>query len=169
VNDLLEAHITPLYHFALRLAGSRHAEDLAQETLLRAWRERRSLRDSRVTRVWLLQIAVNVWRDWLRRGRSPVAQAEPMSAECHIGSGTHSPERVLEERDAVQRVLAGLDQLPPRQREVLYLYACEQLSMGEIAAVLETTPSAVKANLSLARKRMRELFPDLTHDLNPAR
>jgi RNA polymerase sigma factor (sigma-70 family) len=47
--------------------------------------------------------------------------------------------------------------LPDRQRQVLYLHACEDLSLAEIAEVLEISHSAVKSSLAVARKRMRQL------------
>ena len=55
-----------------------------------------------------------------------------------------------------------MDTLPARQREVLYLATCEELSLMEVADVLEITPAAAKASLSLARKRMREQLGDAT-------
>lgn len=58
-------------------------------------------------------------------------------------------------RDDAQRALEALNQLPPRQREVLYLNACEELKSAEIADVLGISVETVKSNLSLARKTMR--------------
>ena len=74
VSNLLEEWAPRVYRFALRLCNDPHiAEDLAQETFLRAWRHRGRLRDERVARVWLFRITANLWRDQLRRNRSPVA------------------------------------------------------------------------------------------------
>jgi RNA polymerase sigma factor (sigma-70 family) len=60
-----------------------------------------------------------------------------------------------------------MDSLPPRQREVLYLHACEELSIVEIADVLEITTQAAKSSLSLARKSMRGRLRDLCEDRFP--
>ena len=69
--EQLEPHLPHVYRFALRLAGDPHlAEDLTQETYLRAWRGRRQLRSAQSARVWLFRISVNLWRDQLRRGQS---------------------------------------------------------------------------------------------------
>ena len=54
-----------------------------------------------------------------------------------------------------------MDELPPRQRQVLYLITCEQLSQDEVADVLGISKAAVKSNLSLARKAMRERLREL--------
>jgi RNA polymerase sigma-70 factor (ECF subfamily) len=158
VGDLLDEWVPRVYRFALRLCRDRHlAEDLTQETLLRAWRHRARLRDPRAARVWLFRIAANLWRDQARRGRLPVARAGPLDdAPDQAGP----PERRAEEREELARALAALDGLPPRQREVLYLSACEGLAPAEVAAVLGISPAAAKASLSLARQAMRRQLPD---------
>ena len=153
MNDLLAQHAPRLFRFALRLTRNRAmAEDLAQEALLRAWRGRDRLRDPQAARGWLFQIVANLWRDRLRRRSATEEElAEPAEVVC-----PQQPLRELEERELVAQALAALDALPLRQREVLYLHACEGLSIAEVAAVLESSPDAVKASLCLARKRMRE-------------
>jgi RNA polymerase sigma factor (sigma-70 family) len=63
--------------------------------------------------------------------------------------------------------MEAMDWLPSRQREVLCLHACQQLSLAEIAEVLQLSPEAVKASLSLARKKMRRWLNDLCPDRYP--
>jgi RNA polymerase sigma-70 factor (ECF subfamily) len=160
VSNLLEEWAPRVYRFALRLSNDAHtAEDLTQETFLRAWRQRERLRDPRAARVWLFRIAVNLWRDQLRRGRSPVARAGPLeeSEPGHV----LPPERLVADQEEVNRALEAMAILPPRQREVLYLSACEGLASAEIAEVLGISAEAAKANLSLARKKMRQQLGDL--------
>ncbi len=155
VDTFLDEWTPRLFRFALRLTGDPHAaEDLAQETMLRAWRRRHALRDPLAIRVWLFRIAANIWRDQQRRGRSPVARAGPMFESALIHSAR--TEQVVAGREELQLALEALADLPARQREVLYLSACEGLKTAEIAEILGATPEAVKASLSIARKRMRE-------------
>jgi DNA-directed RNA polymerase specialized sigma24 family protein len=54
-----------------------------------------------------------------------------------------------------------MDELPPRQRQVLYLVTCENMAHGEVATILRINESAVKANLSVARKEMRVRLKEL--------
>lgn len=144
-----------LYRFALRLTGDRHtAEDLTQEAMLRAWRKRASLRDPVAGRVWLFRIAVNLWRDWLRRGRSPVSRAGPLPEIAQVG--WRPADQILAHQEELARALQTLEGLPPRQREVLFLSACEGMKAAEIGKVLDASTEAIKASLSLARKKMRE-------------
>lgn len=160
-----EEFVPQVYRFALRLTQDSHtAEDLTQETFLRAWTGRQHLREPRSLRVWLFRIAANLWQDQLRRRKSPIAQAAPLDHEP-LGT-THAPDRALIHQEDLRRALAALDELPARQREVLYLSACEELRPLEIAEILGSTVEAVKANLSLARKKLREALPDVVKELS---
>jgi RNA polymerase sigma-70 factor (ECF subfamily) len=163
VSKLLEEWAPRVYRFALRLCDDPHAaEDLTQETFLRAWRHRERLREPRATGVWLFRITANLWRDHLRRGRLPVARAAPL--ENDQPSRVPPPDQVASEREELQRALGALRVLPPRQREVLYLSACEGLSTAEIAEVLGLGPDAVKASLWLARKNLRQRLVEPARD-----
>jgi RNA polymerase sigma-70 factor (ECF subfamily) len=155
----LEDWAPRIYRFALRLTADAHAaEDLTQDTFLRAWPACERLRDERALRVWLFRIAANLWRDRLRRDHSPIAQAGLLSGE--EPGRQQTPERIAAGKDELRRTLDALNALPPRQREVLYLNACEELDSAEIAEILAMSKGTVKANLSLARKKMRELVGD---------
>ncbi len=149
-NDL-EAHLGTVYRYTLRLTGRADlAEDVTQETMLRAWRRRHSLRDERVARVWLLRIATNVWTDYLRQRRHR-PQALAVEPACPRPTAAVRSEQ----EEHVTQALAAMDELPPRQRQVLYLITCEGLSQAEVAKVLGIAAAAVKSNLSLARREMR--------------
>jgi RNA polymerase sigma-70 factor, ECF subfamily len=155
VSTLLEEWLPRVYRFALRLCDDPHvAEDLTQETFLRAWRQWSRLRNERAGLVWLLKITANLWRDQLRRGRCLVARADSCAEE--YPDPAHAPEKIAAEREELGRAMAALALLPARQREVLYLSACEGLASAAIGEVLGISADAVKANLSLARKKMRE-------------
>jgi RNA polymerase sigma factor (sigma-70 family) len=155
--DALEEQLGAVYRYALRLTrGANAAEDLAQETLLRGWRNRHKLRDSRVARVWLLRIATNLWTDNLRKEKF-----RPHALENELPCDRPSPETVADEKEKVKRALAAMDELPPRQRQVLYLITCEGLSQSEVGEVLAIGLPAVKASLSLARKEMRRRLSDV--------
>ena len=157
VEARLEEAVERVFRFALRLAGDSHqAEDLAQETILRAVRSGKMPSDAREMRVWLFQIAANVWRDERRRTKHAPARAGPIVDEP--AGRTASPVEKAIGAEQLERAIRMMDSLPARQREVLYLATCEELSLAEVAEALEITPAAAKASLSLARRRMRELF-----------
>jgi RNA polymerase sigma-70 factor (ECF subfamily) len=163
VSDDLEAWVPRVYRFALRLCHDPHvADDLTQDTFLRAWRRRGDLRDDRAMRVWLFRITANLWNDQIRRARSPVARAG--SLDDAKPSDDPLPPRLAARREEVDRALKALAHLPPRQREVLHLSACEGLSTAEVALILGISIASAKANLSLARKAMREQLHDVASD-----
>ena len=148
----------PLYRFLLRITGDREwAADLAQETLLRAWRRRGSLRREAARKVWLFRIGANLYKDQLarrrRRGAEVAWEDQP--------DGRPSPPRAAEQQETAEAIAAAMDRLPPRQRQVMHLRAVEELTPAEIADVLGLTPGAVRSSLALARRQLRALLPDL--------
>jgi RNA polymerase sigma-70 factor, ECF subfamily len=166
VDELVAVHADAVYRYALRLTRSRHeAEDLAQETLLKGWRHRRRLRDPRAGRVWLLTIATNLHRDHVRSFRPMTT----LAADPPLPLTACPSDKRLEHRECVARALEALDELPERQRQVLHLITVEQLSGDEAAAILDISPGALKASLSLARQTMRERLKDVYEDLRGAR
>ncbi|MFV2070392.1 MAG: RNA polymerase sigma factor, partial [Pirellulales bacterium] len=119
----------------------------------------------RSARAWLFTIAANLWRDEVRRRTRGPKQTD-LSPECQQDTSV-TPDRKLIEREDVRRTLTAMEKLPTRQREVLYLYSCDALSLAEIADVLGISSDAVKASLSLARKKMRRELEDLSPNRFP--
>lgn len=157
LEEVLKSCMPRLFRFALRLTGNQHlAEDLTQEAFLRAWRQRTDLQNERAARVWLFRIAVNVWRDQIRRGRRLRLRSEPLDTVCE--ELLPGPEQVASGREELARALKAFKALPPRQRDVLYLATVEALSLSEVSQILGVTRNAAKVNLCLARKAMRSLF-----------
>jgi RNA polymerase sigma-70 factor (ECF subfamily) len=153
----LEQHVEAVYRYALRLTRQPDlAEDVTQETLLRGWRNQSKLREPRAARLWLLRIATNIWTDQLRKSK---AQLNSLAVDPPCPRPL--PAQAYDERESVRLAMAAMDELPPRQRQVLYLVSCEQLSHEEVAKVLGISLAAVKSNLSLARKEMRTRLKDL--------
>jgi RNA polymerase sigma-70 factor (ECF subfamily) len=153
----LEQHVEAVYRYALRLTRRPDlAEDVTQEALLRGWRNRRKLRDPRAARLWLLRIATNVWTDHLRKSKT-----QPNSLAVDPPCPRQLPARACDERESVRLALTAMDDLPARQRHVLYLVTCEQLSHDDVANVLGISLAAVKSNLSLARREMRRRLKDV--------
>ena len=153
----MDEYLPRVFRFALRLTGSRQeAEDLVQETFLRAWRRRSQLRDPNATAPWLFTIAKNLWDDRLRHKARRPAAFEPL--DDNQQSTASGPDHDLAVQDDLCRVLEAMNSLPARQREVLHLSGCEGLSVREISQVLGITSDAVKASLCEARKRLRRQF-----------
>jgi RNA polymerase sigma-70 factor, ECF subfamily len=164
VDELLASHADAVYRFALRLTRDpQTAQDLSQETLLRGWQSRARLREAGAARVWLLRIAANLHRDQWRTKRV----TEPILADPPDGQPTAAGQ--LEHKECVERALAALDGLPPRQRQAMHLVTIEQLTHQQAAEVLGISVDALKSNLSLARRRLREQLKDLYEEIRGTR
>ncbi len=156
VDDEICKHIQSIFRFALRLtkADQHRAEDLTQETLLRAVRGWPKLKDPLRARTWLLQITANLWRDeYRKRKRAQELTGSPLPDQIPYEYKDVGQAMLLNEECA--SALTQLDRLPDRQRQVLYLHACEDLPIAQVANVLGISSTAAKASLCVARERMR--------------
>jgi RNA polymerase sigma-70 factor (ECF subfamily) len=153
-----------VYGLSLRMLGSPEAaEDVAQETFIRAYRRLETFRGGKFDS-WLLTIAANLCRDELRRrGRRPqtsldAARDDPGRADLDPPDTGESPAAAAERGD-VRRVLeAALLELPEEWRTVVLLSDVEGLAYQEIAEATGLALGTVKSRLSRARGRLRDLL-----------
>lgn len=161
LQQLARDQLPGLYAFAWHLAGS-DAEDLVQETLLRACRHFDSLRDTRAGGRWLRVILANVWRDRLRRQQRrpdelPVGEDEPFSLYQTLVDRDPLPYSDTLHVDflgAFSRhdVHIVLDRLPPRYRRPLLLRYVEGYSTKEVAELLDLPHGTVLSQLHRGRQ-----------------
>jgi RNA polymerase sigma-70 factor, ECF subfamily len=164
LNDLMERHATPVFHFLCRMLGNEDdADDLAQETFVRVFRARASFRTSEKFSTWLYTIAANLARNHCRwRSRHPHVSLEAGTGESEQTLGGTLPandpapneQTLTAERAAAVRV--AVCKLPEDMREAIVLCEWEERSVAEAAAILETTPKAVESRLYRARQLLRE-------------
>jgi RNA polymerase sigma-70 factor (ECF subfamily) len=164
LNDLMERHATPLFHFLCRMLGNEDdANDLAQETFVRVFRARRNFRTNEIFSTWLYTIAANLARNHFRwRSRHPNVSLEAESPGSGQTLGSTIPARdpapneqtLVAERASAVRAAVG--RLPDDMREAIVLCEWEERSVAEAAAILETTPKAVESRLYRARQILRE-------------
>ncbi|MEW6523670.1 MAG: sigma-70 family RNA polymerase sigma factor [Bacillota bacterium] len=150
---LWHAHGSEIYRYLLRLTGRKEtAEDLTQETFLRAIRQLRSMKEPPENpRAWLYRIATNQAVDLCRRNR--LVSWVPFSHR-HIGVG-EDPTRSLGEQD---RVLQALRKLPPQSAAMLLLKDADGFSTREIAAMLGQNYEAARKRLARAREALRQEY-----------
>jgi len=164
-----------------RMTGSYdEAEDLVQETFLRAWRARDGFQGRASARTWLYRIATNACLDLLRRTARRPQRYEPVPG-MHHGHGepparitwlqpypddelpvaeSELPETVGESRETLELVLlAAIQHLPARQRAALILRDALGLTAAETAEALETSVASVNSALQRARPALREHLP----------
>ena len=152
-DRLVTEHSGSIWGLAMRLSGNRtDAEDLVQETFLKAFKGIRKLRKQGSERGWLRRILVNAWRDRYRRSRPTVPLLDPAGAPS-------DPAGNLARRDLLERVIAGIGKLPRRQQEALLLLRVRgRLSYTEVAEAMAIRKGAVKSHLVSARRRLIAQF-----------
>lgn len=158
-----------------RMSGSAHdAEDLVQETYLRAWRAYDKFEDRSSMRTWLYRIATNVCLTALEgRSRRPLPTGlgqpssdpdTPLSEPTEVpwlsplpdSMGGSAPEDAAEQRESVQLAfVAALQHLPPRQRAALVLRDVLQWRAAEVAEAVGTSTAAVNSALQRARASVK--------------
>jgi RNA polymerase sigma-70 factor (ECF subfamily) len=164
-------HLDALYRTALRLTGSRaEAEDVVQETFLRAFRGFRRFSPGTNCRAWLFTILRNVFLNRVRaRGPEVVDGPEPLdSVEVESATGPSEGARNPEE-EFFQSVLHGdvdraLKALPLPFREAVVLADLEGLTYREIAEVLGCPLGTVMSRLSRGRDLLRRLLKDFARE-----
>jgi RNA polymerase sigma-70 factor (ECF subfamily) len=142
---LVEAYADDLYRFAVWLCHDRQrAEDLAQETFLRAWRAIDTLRDEKAARPWLITILRREYARSFERLNPPLDPIDDELVADH-------PE--LPELPVLRRSLALL---APEYREPLLMQVLGGMNIDEISAELDLPPGTVMTRLFRARQKLRD-------------
>ncbi|HUW10384.1 MAG TPA: sigma-70 family RNA polymerase sigma factor [Anaerolineae bacterium] len=153
-EQLFADYQQPILNYLYRLVGdAARAEELAQETFVKAYRSLSRLPADANRRAWLYRIATNCGYDHLRRRR--LVQWLPLMERDSTFAAQSDPAEAAGEEDAVRGALA---QLSPGHRAVLILFSVQGYSTKEIAEVLEISPGAVKTRLCRAREKFRQLY-----------
>jgi RNA polymerase sigma-70 factor (TIGR02960 family) len=169
---LAERHRRELHVHCYRMLGSfEEAEDLVQETLLRAWRGRDALERDEWFRAWLYKIATNACLDKIKRdGRRvpslgsfrdvPWLQPYPDRLLAEVAPPGDEPHAAVVDRETIELTFLALIQLlPPRQRAVLVLRDVLDWPAREVADLLDVGVAAVNSALQRARATLREHLP----------
>lgn len=154
----LDPHRTPLFRVACAWSHDRAlADDLVQETLVKALEHADQLRDPERLRSWLFGIMANCWRDHLRALR-PALDIDAMDEEIFCSDDT--PDLAYARSETVKRVRAAVARLPIGQRQVVTLVDLEEFAYAEVAAILAIPIGTVMSRLCRARLALRaELRP----------
>ena len=179
-----------LAHCYRMLGSVTDAEDLVQETYLRAWRSHGTFEGRSSVRTWLYQIATNACLTALAKQQRRVlpsdrfdAQADPATApewagpefrwlepvpDALVTPESADPAAIVASRESLRLALiASLQYLPPRQRAALVLRDVLEFPAAEVAAMLGTSTASVKSALQRARALLREKAPAADQLIEP--
>ena len=156
-RELSRRHVPAMLGLARRILGNAaDAEDVAQEAMLRLWRQAPRWQPLAALRTWLSRVVVNLCLD--RKRRAPWVDLEA-AGDIVDPAATASDEIERGERD--EMVQAAIAKLPDRQRAAIVLTYSEGLSNAEVADTLGTTVSAVETLLVRGKQNLRRALGGL--------
>jgi RNA polymerase sigma-70 factor, ECF subfamily len=147
-------YVDQLYAAALRLTRSPNdAEDLVQDTYLKAFRAAGQFRPGTNLRAWLFTILQNTFRNMRRdRGRDPVDVDSEAVERVPVGADAPDPEQRLLDSVIDEDVRQALDALPPAFREAVWMRDVDELSYQDIASALDVPIGTVMSRISRGRR-----------------
>jgi RNA polymerase sigma-70 factor, ECF subfamily len=160
-EGLFERYHDRIYRYVLRMVKNpAEAEDLTQDTFLRAYRAQDSLRDPDAVRGWLYRIATHVCLDRLRQRKAQVSLdcEEESNTVATAASQSPSALEITERKETSACVQRCLDYLPDKYRAVILLHEAHSLTAAEIADLLGVTVTTVKIRLHRARRKLQRLM-----------
>jgi RNA polymerase sigma-70 factor, ECF subfamily len=164
-------YLDGLYGYAMVLSrNGAEAEDLVQETCLRALRAIDRLRAESSVKSWLFTILRNIWLNQLRQRRTSPQLIELDADGNNVNEpadGRQDPHADYVSQIQREQVQAAIQQLPVEFREIIVLREYEELSYQEIAALLGCPTGTVMSRLARARSRLRDLLSDRLQATQP--
>lgn len=155
---LMERYGTAILHFAYRMTGDMGlAEEIFQDTMLKAWQQASAFRQDGHLKAWLFRVARNGAIDHMRRKRVPV---EEFTACLETAAASFRPEREAERSWLTDEVFQAMQDLPMAYREVVELRFFQQLCYQEIAAILSIPLGTVKSRLNYAISRLTKILQE---------
>ena len=143
-----------LYLYALKITGNEEeAEDVVQETFLKLWKHRKQLSIMKNPEGFAMQTCKNTCIDYLRSKKIRVD-----ADDFHLEAENYTPYTYSEQKNAADLIRRIIEHLPGLQKEIIILRDIEDYELEEIAKITGTEVSAVRMNLSRARKKVRDVF-----------
>ena len=159
---LVERHSRPLFRLAFLMTGNRQdAEDIVQESFLRAFRQLDAFDGRASFGTWMHRIATNCSLDVLRarsrRGNGLVLE----DSGAELPSTCPTPERIAFSGELRERIAEAMDELSPTERAAFVLRHFEGLRMEDVGRVLECQPGAAKHSVFRAVRKLRQALDPL--------
>jgi RNA polymerase sigma-70 factor (ECF subfamily) len=141
-----------LYRWVARLTGNSHAaEDLVQDTFVRAYQAITRLRPDTNLKAWIFRIAHNAYANWVRnrKGKNSLLPNEVLDTQA-------GPEELAQENETSLRLQQAIDKLPEEWKAALLLRTQEDMAFREMAIALGTTEETARWRVYKARQKLME-------------
>lgn len=162
---LVERHSRPLFRLAFRMTGNESdAEDVVQETLLRAYRQLGRFDERASFGTWLYRIATNYALDVMRSRARRREQLLPADAEdplLSLPSGEPAPDRLALSGEVRERVAEAMGELSVAERTAFVLRHFEGMGIEDVSRTLGCQPSAAKHSIFRAVQKLRRALDPL--------
>jgi RNA polymerase sigma-70 factor (ECF subfamily) len=168
-NIIVRRYTSRMVNLAYQIVGDRDlAEDVAQDTFLRAYRSAARYREISKFSTWLYTIAINLCRNELRRRKFRTYSLEGMAERqdddrlrIDIADETTKPDLDLERKETGRLVREAVASLPEKFRTPLVLRDIQELSYEEIGEIMELPEGTVKSRINRGRLRVKEILKPL--------
>ena len=165
-DEIVRRYSSKMVNLAYQITGDRElAEDIGQETFLRAYRSAARYRQISKFSTWLYTIAINLCRNELRRRKFKVYSLEGMAERdegdklrIDIADEKAKPDRDMERKEIGILVRQAVDKLPEKFREPLVLRDIQELAYEEISEILGLPEGTVKSRINRGRLRVKEIL-----------
>lgn len=164
---LIQRHLPSVYRFLYRMVGdSHHAEDLAQETFLKAWKNISKFDPTKSFKTWVFSIAKNTAIDWLRK-KHPVSFSDlepdemPDMADSIPDEQPLAPE-ILERAETAKMIEEALTKIPPKARSIVLMHQMEDMTFKEISEATGEPINTVKSRYRRALHALKEILAEGT-------
>lgn len=154
-GELVEKYQQRLYGSIVHLFGVRDAEDVVQETFLKAFKQLRKFRGTSEFYSWLYRIGYNTAVDYCKWRKRDSDDFEENTG-THIPGNEQGPDEAMEEKDRVRQLQIALDALSQEHRTIIVLREKESLSYGAIANLLSIPAGTIRSRLYRARMCLLE-------------
>jgi RNA polymerase sigma-70 factor (ECF subfamily) len=158
-SELVKRYNRAIYNVTYRFTNDAYeAENLTQETFVRAWNALPRLALDRPLKPYFMKIAVNLCHDWAEQKK--IENVLPLDAESEtdIPDELGDPLRAVGEQELVEHIRTKMELLPPLYRTVLAMRYTEEMSYEEMTIALDMPLNTVRTHLHRARARLRELL-----------
>jgi RNA polymerase sigma-70 factor (ECF subfamily) len=164
-EQLVHKYLSPIYNFIFQLTRDQNvAEDLTQETFIKAWKHFARFDQKKSFKTWLFTIAKNTTYDYFKKKKSiPFSFFEDEEGENSlevVDQDNPLPDEILEENERKEDVERALAHVPELYRALLILAYREDFSLMEISTILREPYNTIKSRHQRALKLLRKAFLD---------
>ncbi len=163
-SQVYDKYERQVFRYAYHILGHREdADDIKQETFLKAFQAINTFRSESSLQTWLLKICGNLCRDKIKSWDRRKVTYDSTLRDDELGCSDEydGPQALAERKELTGIIMKALQGMPPAQREIIVLHEIQDLSYEEIAAVLGCSRTSIKLRLFRARRSLKERVASL--------